>query len=356
VLSVQGSYAEIGKAIGGELGMDTQAMFYERRKWFRGLSRYAKSRAGKKNLSKMRSAAEKHTPKVMEELIGWASTCGVSLNEMFILNCKNEIDAFANTQKGCPGCSSVALKNEKGIWVVHNEDGHLCNEGRMFLLDAMPTGGTAFLSHTYPGIVSGNASWVNEHGVFMSCNYIPSATVKPGIPRYFLYRKAIEARSVEEAIETYTHKERAYAGHHFIGSLVSRELFSLEVTPGKHSLKPVEGLMWHTNHLVHESMAKECQMTTYIGESSAPRYARLTELLTTAKAADVTPEQMHQALSDHESTPTQICRHAPPDPRGMTLGQARFEAMVEGPHAPPFTVNYIKGFPCEGTKAGYTVG
>jgi predicted choloylglycine hydrolase len=353
VLSVQGTYAEIGKAIGGELGMETQAMFYERRKWFRGLSKYAKSRAGKKNLSEMRAAAEKHTPHAMEELTGWASSCGVSLDEMFILNCKNEIDAFANTQQGCPGCSSVALKNEKGIWVVHNEDGHLCNEGRMFLLDAKPRGGTAFLSHTYPGIVSGNASWLNEHGVFMSCNYIPSAKVQAGIPRYFLYRKAIEAASVEEAVETFTHKERAYAGHHFIGSMVTGELVSLEVTPDNHSLKQVDGLMWHTNHLIHESMAKECQMDAYIGESSAPRYARLTELLGTAKPVDVTPEQMHKALSDHESTPTQVCRHAPPDPRGMTLGQAWFEAKRDGLSARPFKVNYIKGFPCEGAKAEY---
>lgn len=356
VLSVQGTPAQIGKAIGAELGMDTQAMFYERRKWFRGLSKYAKSRVGKKNLSKMRTAAEKHTPRVLEELAGWSAACGVSLDEMFILNCKNEIDAFANTQKGCPGCSSVALKNEKGIWVVHNEDGHLCNEGRMFVLDAKPTGGTAFLSHTYPGIVSGNASWLNEHGVFMSCNYIPSAAVKAGIPRYFLYRKAIEAKSVAEAVEVYTHADRAYAGHHFIGSLVSRELISLEVTPGKHSVKQVDGLSWHTNHLVHEVMSGECQIDAYIGESSAPRYARLTELLGPVKAADVTPEQMHQALSDHASTPTQICRHAPPDPRGMTLAQASFEATADGSSAPPFKVNYIKGFPCEGKKEAYSLG
>ncbi len=93
-------------------------------------------------------------------------------------------------------------------------------------------------------------------------------------------------------------------------------------------------------------------MQTYIGESSAPRYARLTELLASAKPAEVTPEEMHKALSDHESTPTQICRHAPPDPRGMTLAQAWFAAKQGGAEQ-PFRVNYIKGFPCEGTKAEY---
>lgn len=355
LLSVQGTYAEIGKAIGGELGMETQGMIYEQRKWFQGLKKYAKSREGKKNLSKMRAAAEKHTPQAVEELQGWSTACGVSFEEMFILNCKNEIDAFANTQRGCPGCSSVALRNEKGVWLLHNEDGHPSNEGRMFLLEARPAGGTAFLSQTYPGLLSGNASWVNEHGVFMTCNYIPSAKVKPGIPRYFLYRKAIEAESVEAAIATYTHSERAYAGHQFIGSLDSRELVSLEFTPDRHSVEKVEGLSWHTNHLVHKSMVAECQIDSYIADSSAPRYARLTELLSTAKPADVTPEQIQKALADHASSPTTICRHAPPDPRGMTLAQARFEAKADSATGQPYKVQYIKGFPCEGKWESYSV-
>ena len=353
VLSVRGTHAEIGKAIGGELGMDTQAFIYEQRKWFQGLKKYARSRDGKANLSRMRKAAEKHTPQAMAELTAWSSACGVSMDEMFILNCKNEIDAFSNSQRGCPGCSSVALKNEKGIWLLHNEDGHPANEGRMFLLDAKPAGGSAFVSHTYPGLLSGNASWLNEHGVFMTCNYIPSAKVKAGIPRYFLYRQAIEARSVEAAVELYTHPERAFAGHHFIGSMVSRELVSLEFTPDKHSLEKVEGLSWHTNHLVHKSMAAECQIDEYITESSAPRYARLAELLGVAKPAEVTPEQIQKVLSDHESTPTTICRHAPPDPRGMTLGQARFEAGAKPVR--PFAAKYIKGFPCEGKWESYSL-
>jgi hypothetical protein len=355
-LSVRGDATQIGEAIGGEWGMETQAIFYDRRKWFQGLKKYAKSREGKKNVLTMRGLAEKHTPKVMAELAGWSKRCGVSLDDLFLMNIKNEIDAFSNRQEGCPGCSTVALQSDKGIWLLHNEDGHPSFEGRMLLLEARPAEEAAFISLTYPGIVSGNAWWLNEHGVFMTTNYIPSAKVRAGIPRYFLYRKALAADSVEAALTTLTHAERAYAGHHYLGSLATRELKSVEITPDKVSIQDVKGLSWHTNHLVHDAMKGECQFQKYVTDSSLPRYARLTELLGGAAAPSLGPDLLHKALSDHESTPTTLCRHAPPDPVGMTLGMALFESKTDARTVGPFRAQFIKGFPCEDQKAAYTVG
>lgn len=357
VLAVaRGSHADVGRAVGANLGMEIQGVLHDRKLWWEELLQIAATPDGKVLLDECRKAAEKHAAPALEELLAYSKHSGVSAQHLFILNCKNELDALSQQQKGCPGCSTAVLATDQRLLVVHNEDGDKAYDGRMFLLDAAPDGGSRFVSHTYPGIVTGNASWLNEHGVFMSTNYIPSAIVKPGIPRYLLYRMAVEAPNVEKAIDAVTHEKRAYAGHHIIGSLVTRKVFSVEVTPEKKVVKPVKGLFWHTNHLVHEGIRDEPQFTTYMKSSSIPRYDSVTRSLSGRHPDKTTLEDLLKAVSNHDGKPTPVCRHAPGDVRGITVGTAIFESTEPDHAVSPFVVRYINGRPCQGEPQPYPVG
>lgn len=355
-LEVHGTRHDVGIAIGRTFGMEIQGMLQDRKEWFKRLKDFATGSEGRKVVEAMRSAASKYTPGVLEEMSGTATASGVPHEDLFILNCKNEIDAFANRQEGTPGCSTVVVREKDRLLVMHNEDGDVSFRDRMFLLRADIDDGPEIIMHTYPGIVPGNASWLNEHGVCMTTNYIPSASVRAGVPRYFLYRLAAEAETVEAAIKILTHPERAYAGHHVVASLASRKARSVEITSEKVVDKEIAGVFFHTNHLICEGMAGEPQFDGYIANSSRPRYESLTTSLSGLRPADATQERVLKALSDHAGKPTAVCRHPKGEVRGTTVGLAMFESAKEMQAHRPFVAEYCRGNPCTGKRALYPVG
>jgi hypothetical protein len=356
VLSVKGKPKHVGEGIGTHIRTSLSKILGERKAWFEGLKKHAATPEGAEFVKAMRAAAERYTAPAMTELKEISKHCGYSLDDLFILNCKNEIDAHSRTHVGTPGCSTVVLKRDDGLWVCHNEDGDKAYSGHMFVLDSNPLHGTEYVAQTYPGILAGNASWLNEHGVFMTTNYIPCAEVKPGIPRYFLYRMAIEADTPDKVIKILTHNERAYAGHHIIGSMVTRKVFSLETTPTKQSFKLLNGLYWHTNHLLHDATKDTPQFDAYIKRSSAPRLAALQDNLGNQKVDTASVSHLLSALRDHSGEPTTVCRHSDEEKSGETLGTAVFESNEQTHTLRPYEVDYYKGTPCFKKRASYPVG
>jgi len=356
-LWVSGSHHDVGKAIGRAFGNDTRDALAARAAWFKPLFEYASSKDGKPVVDKMLATVKKHAGPAVEELQGWAEGAGMEFRELFVLNCKSEIEAFIESRCGCAGCTTAAYTDKNTLIVAHNEDGHMAYRGRMFILDAEVPGVPQVLGFVYPGIMAGNAPWVNSEGILMTTNYIPSAKVRAGIPRYFLDRMAMEATSVEEAIRIVSHPERAYAFHHIVASLPQRRAWSVEGTPEKLVTKEVEGLYLHTNHLIREEMQDQPQFREYIELSSKPRLNSVTMDLMKDGGKGTTAKDIMSAFTSHRGKPYSVCRHPEGEATGATMGTALFQSR-EGDYqyTRPFTVDIWKGQPCRGKVSTYTVG
>ena len=352
-LEVAGTPHEIGLAIGSWFGGGINQALKAREKWFKPLKDFATG-DGKSTVEAMMAAACKHTPAVVEELQGWAKGSGIDYLDLFVLNSKSEIEAFIDSRCGCAGCSTVVVKDGERLLIFHNEDGHKAYENLMFVLKIKPLGAPRAVGFAYPGILEGNAPWVNEHGLVMTTNYIPGKKAVPGIPRYFLDRTAMSARSLEEALRVVSHPERAYAYHHIVASLVEKRAFSVEATPDKLVVKELDGLFFHTNHLVWDEMLKEEQFEKYMKISSHPRYESLKKNLVGVPVGKLDHDTVMTALTTHDGAPYSVCRH-PADPAsGATLGSAFFSApgaAGKGGHK----VRLRKNQPCKKLDTIYTV-
>ena len=124
----------------------------------------------------------------------------------------------------------------------------------MFMVKATPPSGVTFLTLTYPGHLMGNGPGINNHGIIQTTNYIGAMKWKIGIPRYFLNRAVLEARSLEEAVKIVTFHNRAFAYHHNIASVKQKRILSIEVTTDNYQVVEPENFYFHTNHLIQKEI------------------------------------------------------------------------------------------------------
>ena len=348
---VSGKPYDIGYAIGNKFADKIRKGFELRGKWWKDLKEFADSQPDAL-YDTFVAAAKKHTPSVYEELRGWAEGSGVPLRDLVVLNLKAEYGALkdlprAETSSKQPGCSTIVVSHGKKIIIAHNEDGNDAYLENMFMLKVKPEGKTSFFCASYPGILPGNAPWVNDKGIIMTTNFIYTKEVKKGVGRYFLDRLAMEANTLDETLEICKHPERAYAYHHVIGSAKDKRVISLEVTPSNHEQLDISGVFIHTNHLVAPSLTSQEQDKDYVSSSSMTRWKILSKWKEKHKeAGKVTQEDILEVLTSHEGKPYSPCRHPEGDIRGATLLTALFDAGEK-------TMQVYKKQPCRDTSYDY---
>jgi len=331
LLEVSGEPFDIGYAIGKRFAAQVRKGFEDNAGWWKDLKRFVASSPAEMQ-GRFLAAAERHAPDAVMELRGWAKGSGVPFEDLLILNLKCEYGALMDSEKAkkrpdaSPGCSTLVLNDGKRILIAHNEDGDKAYSANMFMLKVRPSGKPSFLAASYPGILPGNAPWVNDRGVIMTTNFIYSKSVRFGVGRYFLDRLAMQARSADEALTISRNPDRAYSYHHVIASAPERRVFSLEVTPENEHLAEIKDLFIHTNHLLAPNLSAEAQDLDYVKSSSLTRL----EVLTRWKAgrpdiAALSADDLVSALSSHEGRPYSPCRHPEGEIRGSTLLTAVFD-------------------------------
>jgi predicted choloylglycine hydrolase len=352
LLEVSGAPYDIGQAIGKTFADDIRAGFEKRAAWFKALRKFADAQPPSLYAT-FEAAAKKHTPSVFEELRGWADGSGVPLRDLMILNLKAEYEALRDAElrkagKEAPGCSTVVLKDGRRIIIAHNEDGSAAYQEHMFMLKVHPAGKPTFVTASYPGILPGNAPWINDRGIAMTTNFIYTKEVKVGVGRYFLDRLAMESSTIDEALAISRNPERAYSFHHVIGSVLDGRVVSLEVTPSMDELIEIDGVFIHTNHLVAPALAKLVQDNQDVSTSSKTRWdvlARWKEGL--PKSLDkITQETILSPLVSHEGKPYSPCRHPEGNIDGATLLTAVFDFDAR-------TMTVYKKQPCNDNSTDY---
>ncbi len=336
-VEVSGTNYEMGYTIGKRFGQNIREGLQRRKKWFSDLKALATGRFAKQ-FEECTAAAKKHFPQFVEEIRGSADGAGVPFEDLMVINMWAELMAMKKS-RGEDGCSTISLNDGKRIILAHNEDGSAAYKGLMFWLHAKPKDGRSFQCLCYPGFIPGNSPGFNDAGIIQTTNYIPSAEWRVGIPRYILNRAIFDAGTLDEAARIATHPERAYGNHHNLASLKERRILSVEVTPTKHEVYEVQGVYFHTNHLILDSVK---DLPQFPGKSSLTRYHVLAkDLKEWGDASKVEVSDIVRALSSHERKPNSVCRHAAAYTAGATLGTAVFEI-------PKGTFRFYKGNPCLG--------
>lgn len=341
MLEISGNYREIGYAIGSIFKREIQLVLSKRNNWFQNIRDYAERDPD--NLAQLlQIQAETHYPHLMEELRGMSNGAEIPFNDLFLLNIHAEISArmAVSSKTESPGCSSIYWQADGQKLLFHNEDGHQAYQGLMFMVKATLPSGVTVLTLTYPGFLMGNGPALNSHGIFQTTNFISAGECRAGIPRYFLGRAVLEAKTLEEAIKIVTHPRRAFAYHHNLGSIQEKKIYSVEVTPDSFQIIEPGHLYIHTNHLILDRTGSFPQNREYVLASSMCRYSVISESLETLKrSSNVTIKDITDILSSHERSPYSPCRHPRGLVRGTTLATAVID-LIEG------TMTIYRGNPC----------
>ncbi len=187
-------------------------------------------------------------PYYWEELRGIADGSGISFDKVLSMN---------TYDVNFKGCSSVVFF-DKGIpLIAHNED---CSEKKpsneiaKFLEFKYPD--SKFTSLVYFGELAGNAVSFNKYGLALFMNFIDGIkrkNIKNYVPEYFLFRKILDCKTIEEALKIFK-KYPTPTGYHCTVSQ-NGKVFSVEKLYDKTKVLKITKNYVHTNFFISKGFA-----------------------------------------------------------------------------------------------------
>lgn len=247
---------------------------------------------------------EAYSPAMLEELRGVAHSSGVPIEELILLQVRNQLQPEKEA-----GCTSFALASQTagpGSVVGQNWDNDPALDPYTVVLTRRPEGKPALMNVTQAGLIA--YIGLNSEGLGLCLNTLPAPSRPLGVPHYFMVRGIFEATSLDGAVAAVARAQRAIPANIILAT--PQGPADMEVTVDQvHVLRDQgDGLVTHTNHCLHPDL-------TPINDSfpeliqSGPRKERLDHLLQAA-GGPVGIETLKQALRDHQDYPHSICRHA----------------------------------------------
>lgn len=239
---------------------------------------------------------KRYAPELLEEVRGIGEAAGIGFEQAFFLQVASELDARAE-----PGCSSLATSmSADGPIIAQNWDTSLDYLGNEIVVHLRPHGKPQAVLFAIAGVIG--YVGLNEHGLGQVTNSLKLGDRRLGLTGYFMMRKFLEARYVEEALTWLQGVQIGSDGNYLIGD-VTGTVVDVELGGGRVRLLrgPVQV---HTNHYVAGHWEIEEKASAVLPDS-CDRYLRLKELI-----GDGTDSaQVFGALKDHAGFPASVCRH-----------------------------------------------
>jgi len=250
-------------------------------------------------------------PDYVEELRGTAEGAGVDFEDLFVVSAEEELlDRWGGWDK----CSSAAVCTGGGLLLLHNEDYIGRYENRLVLIDAAPVRRPAFLSLAYPGTLAGSSCGINRAGIAMSGNSLRFRPRERGIPKNFVLRDLLAARTMAAAHRMMRTQPRLAGNNVMIVSAGEGRAAYIEATRRQTALVPLTdaGHLAHTNHILSPDVRKRGESPT---KSSFRRLAGMNGLLA-ARRGPPTLDFLKSVLSSAEHG---LCYHGCGDDTPTTL-------------------------------------
>ncbi|MCA9057774.1 MAG: peptidase C45 [Planctomycetaceae bacterium] len=292
--------------------------------------------------------AEAYRPDLVEELRGTAEAAGVSLDDMMLLQVRNQLTAEPDA-----GCTSLsyALPDQSTV-VAQTWDNDPVLDEFTIVLTRRPTGRPATMTCTQAGLIS--YMGFSETGIGACVNTLPVPSRPVGVPHYFILREVLEANSLDAAVAAVARAERSIPVNIMLAT--PQGPADLEVTLERvHVLRPDQtAWLGHSNHcLCQELMPINDQFPELI--QSFARKQRIDELLETMETHLLSVRQdssvessewrlaLQRVLRDHQNHPRSICRHVNDDP-GHGFWCTVFALIIEPQN---LCMHITRGNPCE---------
>jgi isopenicillin-N N-acyltransferase-like protein len=283
--------------------------------------------------------AQEYSADMVEELRGMAEASRVSLEDLMLLQVRNQLRPEADA-----GCTSFALASpgamRVGNLLAQNWDSDPALDAFTVVLTRRPTGKPALMNVTQAGLIA--YIGFNEAGLGVCLNTLPAPSRKLGVPHYFTVRGIYESRSLDDAVEAVRRASRAIPAN--IMLITPQGPADLEVTlDGVHVLQePANFGITHTNHCLHPDLAPIGKEFPELIQSHA-RKERIDTLLNLTRDQRPSLSEIEAALRDHADYPRSICRHVNDDP-DTGFWQTVFSVIIE-PESRRMLVS--RGTPCD---------
>ncbi|MCY4375444.1 MAG: C45 family autoproteolytic acyltransferase/hydrolase [Spirochaetaceae bacterium] len=286
-----------------------------------------------------------YAPELLAELRGTAESSGVSLEELMLLQVRNQLRNRPDT--GHPnegGCTALATR--RPALVAQNWDSDPALDPYTVVVTRRPLTGPATLTVGQAGLIG--YIGCGERGIGVCLNTLPAPSREVGVPHYFIVRRVLEADSLDAAAGAVRSAHRAIPANLILATPQGPADFEILIDD-LHVLRPDEGAdrLTHTNHCLHPALTGVNERFPELIESR-PRKRRIDALLDGAEGGiDVGVAQA--ALRDHRDEPRSICRHANDDP-GHGFWTSVFWVVIE---ADACRMHVSRGNPCSNPYEEY---
>jgi isopenicillin-N N-acyltransferase-like protein len=191
------------------------------------------------------------------------------------------------------------------VLVAHNEDWIPEDEPYVYLIHAEPDDEPPFLAMTYGALIP-NIGF-NAYGIAQCCDSVYPNDSRIGIPRLYVSRGVLAAKTPGDAIRCTLIPRRA-AGYNHLLAHESGEIYSVEVSARRFGIiYAQDGYMVHTNHYLDGNMQSiEYEPDELI--ATRVRFFRANRLL--RESNQHTIGSIQKILKDHINFPNSICNHA----------------------------------------------
>jgi len=309
-VTVSGSPREMGRQIGEAARDEVRGFCAVALERVRQTVNISTERANKISLDSI-AHAQSYSPDMMEEMRGVAESAGVTLEDLMLLQVRNQLTPDADA--GCTSLSIAAELTEDGRPIVaQNWDNDPLLDEFTVVLTRRPTGKPAIMTATQAGLIS--YLGFNDAGIGACVNTLPAPAREVGVPHYFTLRGIYESTSRDEAIQNVRRAHRAIPANIMLAT--PQGPVDLEVTiDDVYPLEPREGdgYITHTNHCLCEKLQQNNNEFPELIESH-PRLARIESLMRECNDP-IGLQNVMRILSDHQGHPKSICRHANDHPQ-----------------------------------------
>lgn len=247
---------------------------------------------------------EAYSPAMLEELRGVALSSGVPLDELILLQIRNQLQPEKEA-----GCTSFALTPQtatQGSVVGQNWDNDPALDPFTVVLTRRPEGKPALMNATQAGLIA--YIGLNSEGIGLCMNTLPAPSRPLGVPHYFTVRGIYEATSLDGAVAAVARAQRAIPANIILATPQGPADLEVTVEQVQVLRDQGSGLVTHTNHCLHPELQAINESFPELIQSR-PRKKRVDHLLQTA-GGPVDLETLKQTLRDHQDYPHSICRHA----------------------------------------------
>jgi isopenicillin-N N-acyltransferase-like protein len=285
------------------------------------------------------AATEQTAPEIVEELRGMADGSGVQFAELFVMNATAELNQEVGRFEECTVVGITQAGTADGtVLLAHNEDATAGWADLTYLIRAEPNGAPAFVAFTYAGLLLHQG--VNAAGLGSVGNALYARDAHPGIPKLFLYRRAIAQRTIEDAIRVVTDDRRAFGNNHLLAN-AEGDIYDLEVSGCEWALHHAgNGFLAHANHFVSPDLAHLDRHEDLL--NSRLRQKRVERLVDGAWGT-ITADSLRATMADHANYPKSLCKHHAPesDLTYGTIGSVVIDVTNR-------TLSACSGNPCRG--------